>query len=42
MKKLEDFQCEKVEINNIYGGKMEEMTIIYSGTEVCEVRGDDV
>lgn len=22
MKKLEDFECEKVEIKNVYGGKM--------------------
>lgn len=22
MKKLEDFECEKVEIENVYGGKM--------------------
>jgi hypothetical protein len=43
MKKLEDFNAEKVELKTINGGRIQAtdtMTIIYSGTEVCEVKGD--
>lgn len=43
MKNLEDFQCEKVELKKVVGGRMAEepsMTIIYSGTEVCDVKTD--
>ena len=45
MKKLEDFQAEKVNVSSIYGGKMaiapaDTMTIVYSGTEVCDVKSD--
>lgn len=43
MKKLEDFMCEKVEIKSVYGGRVasiDTMTIIYQGTEVCEVKSD--
>lgn len=44
MKKLEDFQCEKIEIKDVFGGKYAQeepsMTIIYQGTEVCEVKTD--
>ncbi len=38
MKKLENFECEKVEIKSIMGGGS--MTIVYQGTEVCDVRND--
>ena len=41
MKKLEDFQCEKVEIKNVYGGSEPSMTIVYQGTEVCDVHADN-
>ncbi|MET3026042.1 hypothetical protein ABXT06_05145 [Flavobacterium sp. UW10123] len=42
MKKLQDFECEKVEIKTVYGGYVEPgPTIIYQGTEVCEVRTDN-
>ncbi|WP_291151221.1 hypothetical protein [Flavobacterium sp. UBA7680] len=40
MKKLENFECEKVEIKTIYGGKEPSMTIVYQGTEVCDVHTD--
>lgn len=43
MKNLEDFECEKIDTKNIFGGRMAEepsMTIVYSGTEVCDVHTD--
>ena len=41
MKKLKDFQCEKVDIRSIWGGDEPSMTIVYQGTEVCEVKTDN-
>ena len=45
MKKLEDFQAEKVDVKSINGGNLkanapDTMSIIYSGTEVCDVKND--
>lgn len=43
MKKLEDFECEKIEVKTVYGGRMQaepSMTIVYQGTEVCDVHTD--
>lgn len=43
MKKLENFELQKVEIKSIFGGRTastDTMTIVYSGTEVCEVKSD--
>ena len=45
MKKLQDFQAEKVELKAIKGGKSlaaapDTMTIVRQGTEICEVKSD--
>jgi hypothetical protein len=36
MKKLEDFECKKVEIKNVYGGKMADAYTF------CAVKGQEL
>ncbi|MCV9930046.1 hypothetical protein OIU83_20465 [Flavobacterium sp. LS1R49] len=43
MKKLENFECEKVEIKNVYGGKMRDCQTYTqrSGQELNTYDGED-
>lgn len=43
MSQLNDFNAEKVNVNSIYGGlraSNDTATIVYQGTEICEVKSD--